>query len=110
MKIVAAVSWGLFQCQGEEYRQSVLSEEDMHDAMVITNGGLRLMHSWIANPVVKEYSLASDWDNRWRSGGSVDEVVEEAHLSKNWLEKGIGRFSSERDARLTRLRSALSFS
>ena len=110
VKIVAAVSWGLFQCQGEEYRQSVLSEEDMHDAMVITNGGLRLMHSWIANPVVKEYSLASDWDNRWRSGGSVDEVVEEAHLSKDWLEKGIGRFSSERDARLTRLRSALSFS
>jgi len=40
----------------------------------------------------------------------VDEVVEEAHLSKDWLEKGIGRFSSERDARLTRLRSALSFS
>ena len=110
VKIVAAVSWGLFQCQGEEYRQSVLSDEDMHDAMVITNGGLRLMHSWIANPVVKEYSLASDWDNRWRSGGSVDEVVEEAHLSKDWLEKGIGRFSSERDARLTRLRSALSFS
>ncbi len=110
VKIIAAVSWGLFQCQGEEYRQSVLSEEDMHDAMVITNGGLRLMYSWIANPVVKEYSLASDWDNRWRSGGSVDEVVEEAHLSKDWLEKGIGRFSSERDARLTRLRSALSFS
>jgi transketolase len=110
VKIVAAVSWGLFQRQAEEYRQSILSEEDMNDAMVVTNGGLRLMYSWIANPVVKEYSLASDWDNRWRSGGSVDEVVEEAHLSKDWLEKGIGRFSSERDARLTRLRSALSFS
>jgi len=110
VKIVAAVSWGLFQRQAEEYRQSVLSEEDMNDAMVVTNGGLRLMYNWIANPVVKEYSLASDWDNRWRSGGSVDEVVEEAHLSKDWLEKGIGRFSSERDARLTRLRSALSFS
>ena len=110
VKIVAAVSWGLFQRQAEEYRQSILSEEDMNDAMVVTNGGLRLMYSWIANPVVKEYSLSSDWDNRWRSGGSVDEVVEEAHLSKDWLKRGIKRFSSERDARLTRLRSALSFS
>ena len=110
VKIVAAVSWGLFQRQAEEYRQSILSEEDMNDAMVVTNGGLRLMYSWIANPVVKEYSLSSDWDNRWRSGGSVDEVVEEAHLSKDWLKRGIERFSSERDARLTRLRSALSFS
>lgn len=106
VKIVAAISWGLFQRQVMEYRQSVLSEEDMHDAMIVTNGGLRLMYNWIANPVVKEYSLSSDWDNRWRSGGSVDEVVEEAHLSADWLKRGIERFSSERDARLSRLRSA----
>lgn len=108
VKIVAATSWGLFHRQSKAYRQSILSETEMNDAMIITNGGLRLMHNWIANPVVKEYSMSSDWDNRWRTGGSVDEVVEEAHLSADWLKKGIGRFAAEREGRLASLRSALS--
>jgi transketolase len=107
VKIVAAISWGLFQLQAASYRESILSEEEIHDAMVITNGGLRLMHNWIANSVVKEYSMSSDWDDQWRSGGSVDEVVEEAHLSAEWIRKGIDRFASERASRLDCLRSAI---
>ncbi|MQG38840.1 MAG: transketolase [SAR202 cluster bacterium] len=107
VKIVAAISWGLFQLQARKYRQSILSDRDMHDAMVITNSGLKLMHNWIANSVVKEYSLSSDWDNRWRTGGRLDEIVEEAHLSCSWLKHGIERFASERKNRLDCLRNIL---
>ena len=51
--------------------------------------------------------MSSDWDDQWRSGGSVDEVVEEAHLSAEWIKKGIDRFASDRKARLIRLRSTI---
>ena len=75
--------------------------------MIITNSGLKLMYNWIANPIVKEYSLSSDWDNRWRTGGRVDEIVEEAHLSCAWLKNGIERFASARRNRLDRLRKII---
>jgi len=48
--------------------------------MVVTNGAYKLMRDWADDPIVREYSLSSDWDDRWRTGGSVDEVIEEAHL------------------------------
>ena len=40
-----------------------------------------LMHPWLFNKIAEEYTLSSDWDNRWRTGGTVAEVIEEAHLS-----------------------------
>ena len=79
----------------------------MHDSMIITNSSLKLMYNWIANPIVKEYSLSSDWDNRWRTGGRVEEILEEAHLSCVWLKNGIERFVSERTNRLGRLRKII---
>jgi transketolase len=65
------------------------------------------MREWIANPVVAEYSLASDWDNRWRTGGTVDEVVDEAHLGPDHIFDGIKRFAVERSIRLAKLRAAV---
>ena len=59
------------------------------------------------NPVVAEYSLTSDWDDRWRTGGTVDEVVAEAHLSPDHLLAGIERFAADRKRRLERLRVAV---
>jgi transketolase len=47
--------------------------------------------------------MSSDWDDRWRTGGSVDEVMEEAHLSRDWLLKGIQRFVHDRPRRLGQL-------
>ncbi len=57
--------------------------------------------------VGEEYALSSDWDDRWRTGGSLEEVMEEAHLSGQWIVKGIERFVRDRSRRLGRLRSAL---
>jgi transketolase len=75
--------------------------------MVISNRARRVMRDWMENSVVADYSLTSDWDDRWRTGGTVDEVVAEAHLSPEHLLAGIERFAKERTQRLKRLRDAV---
>jgi transketolase len=65
------------------------------------------MHDWIAHKFSEEYAMSADWDNRWRTGGSVDEVSEEAHLSPKWLLAGIERFVKERPERLQRLKAMI---
>ncbi len=107
VRVVAVISPQLFALQDETYRDSIASTADRWDAMCITNRALRTMREWIAHPVVAEYSLASDWDNRWRTGGTVDEVVDEAHLSPVHIFDGISRFVAERGARLAKLRAAV---
>jgi transketolase len=105
VKIVAAISSQLFRLQDARYRDRVVSAEDRWDAMCITSGAYRLMHDWIDGPLAAEYSLSSDWDDRWRTGGSLDEVMDEAHLSSAHILAGIERFASERDERLRCLRA-----
>ena len=107
VKIVAAISWVLFQKQPESYRTSIIAPNEWHDAMVITNGGRRLMHKWMANKLVEKYSLSPDWDNRWRTGGTVDEIVDEAHLSPRWLWAGITKFATNRRDRLESIRESI---
>ena len=107
VKIVAAISPQLFALQDEAYRESVASVADRWNAMCISNRCLRVTQDWICNPVVAEYSMTSDWDNRWRTGGSVDEVIAEAHLSSEDILKGIERFVRDKEDRLRRLREAV---
>ena len=107
VKIVAAISPQLFALQDERYRDEIASAADRVDAMVISNRSRRVMRDWIEHPVVAEYSLTSDWDDRWRTGGTVDEVIAEAHLSPQHLLAGIERFVAERKDRLARVRDAV---
>ncbi len=107
VRIVAALSEELFRRQDRGYREAVASEADRLDAMVVTNGAVRLMRDWASGPVVEDYSLGADWDDRWRTGGSVDEVIEEAHLDAGHILEAIERFVRERPRRLERVRSAL---
>ena len=106
VKIVAAISPQLFALQDAAYRERTVSLADWHDAMTITNRALRTMRDWIKNDVVAEYSLTSDWDARWRTGGTVDEVIAEAHLDPEHLLAGVERFARERPQRLAKLRQA----
>ena len=62
------------------------------------------MHEWLFNPMAEEYALSADWDDRWRTGGTLEEVIDEAHLSPEWLIKGIERFVKDRKKRLAQLR------
>ena len=107
VKIVAAISSELFDRQSEAYRNHLISKQEWMDAMIVTNASLRMMDDWIKNPVTPAYSLAADWDNRWRTGGTIDEVCEEAHISSEWILKGIERFVREREKRLAELKSWL---
>ncbi|MBU1700419.1 MAG: transketolase, partial [Candidatus Eisenbacteria bacterium] len=84
-----------------------LSDGDRFDCMAVTNRSRRLMKDWLSNPVADEYTISSDWDDRWRTGGTLDEVIEEAHLSCDWILKGIERFVKDRDERLATLRRYL---
>jgi transketolase len=107
VKIVCATSPELFALQPEEYRRRVLSPADRVDSTVITTQARRLMSDWLFNELAEEYALSSDWDNRWRTGGSVSEVLDEAHLTPEWILKGVERFVGERASRLARLRAWL---
>jgi transketolase len=107
VKIVAATSPQLFRSESARYRDSVVSAAEWMDSTVISNRGRRTMTDWIRNPIAFEYAMTPDWDDRWRTGGSVEEIIEEAHLSPRWLLEGIERFVRDRERRLARLRADL---
>jgi len=107
VKVVAAISPQLFALQDAAYRDSVYSGDERLDAMAVTNRSRRLMSDWIDPGVSAVYALSSDWDNRWRTGGSVDEVIEEAHLSPAHILDGIRRFAADRDKRLGALKARI---
>ena len=103
VKIVAAISRELFDLQSDAYKQEILPDTQWMDSMVVTNGSLKQMSDWLSNSIASEYSMSSDWDNRWRTGGTLEEVIEEAHLSADWIFAGIKRFAEARPDRLDRL-------
>ena len=49
----------------------------------------------------------SDWDDRWRTGGTVDEVMDEAHLGQDHIFEAIQRYAAERAERHRRLRAVV---
>ena len=99
-KIVAAVSHELFVLQDKSYQDTVLHKTDWVDSTVISNGSKIGMHPWLSSKVAETYAMTSDWDDRWRTGGSLGEIVEEAHLDPVNLLKGIQRFAADREKRL----------
>jgi transketolase len=103
VRIVAAISPQLFRRQPAEYRERLCSDADRWDGMAVTNRAFKLMRDWVDGPIAQEYSLSSDWDNRWRTGGTVDEVMDEAHLGPDHIFEAIRRYAAERPQRLERL-------
>lgn len=103
VRFVAAPSRYLFERQPESYRNAVLSWRDWQDSMCVTNNARRSMHDWYANKVCEEYTLSPDFDDCWRTGGSVDEILEESHLTWPHILDGIRKFAAEADARRRRI-------
>jgi transketolase len=99
-KIVAAISYELFMLQDKEYQDKVLHKTDWLDSTVISNGCKLGMHHWLSSKVAESYAMTSDWDDRWRTGGSLAEITEEAHLDPENLLAGIQRFAADREQRL----------
>ncbi len=103
LKLVQATSAELFRLQPEEYRSRVLTREDWLDSTVISNSARRLMHDWLAHKVAERYAMTPDFDNRWRTGGSVEELKVEAHIDPAHLLEGLQRFARERSQRLAEI-------
>ncbi len=107
VKMVAVPSPQLFWVQPEDYRASVITEADKWDSTFITNRSRRTMYDWIFNPLAVKYAMSSDFDDRWRTGGNLDEVIAEAHLDPPSIADGIEKFAADRSKRLETLREGL---
>jgi transketolase len=107
VKIVYAASPQLFARQPAEYRERVITAEDRVNSTVITTQARWLMHDWLFNKVSEEYALSADWDDRWRTGGNLEDVIEEAQLSPEWIVNGMQKFVDEKGKRLEQLASDL---
>lgn len=105
VKVIAAISWELFRRQSSEYRRSIIMDHEWDDCMIITNGAKRSMQKWIANRVVESYSLSPDFDNRWRTGGSLDQIIRESQLDPDSIMNGIRRFVEDKRKRVRLLKN-----
>ncbi|MDE0038168.1 MAG: hypothetical protein OXU77_11540 [Gammaproteobacteria bacterium] len=107
VKVVAAISEELFDLQPAAYRESVLPAEAKLDMMVVSTGTQRVWPVRDVGPLTREYSMVSDWHDRWLTGGLEPDVIAEAHLDQASIAEGVTRFASERESRLARQREAL---
>ena len=107
VKVIAAISEELFDRQPESYRRSVLPPEARYDLMVVSTGTRRMWPLRDVGPLTDEYSMTSDWDNQWLTGGLEPDVIAEAHLDGPSIQAGIERFARERAQRISRQRELL---
>ena len=107
VRVVAVVSEELFDQQPASYRESIVSDAARYDAMVVSTGTRRVPPVRGLGPLTDEYSLWSDWDDQWLTGGTEPDVIAEAHLDADSIYAGIVRFAEDHDSRLARQQAAV---
>ena len=100
VKVIAAISEELFDRQPQAYCDSVLPHEARYDLMVVSTGTRRMWPLRNLGPLTDEYSLTSDFDNCWRSGGLEADVIAEAHLDSDSIFAGVERFANAHERRI----------
>ena len=75
--------------------------------MFVSTGTRRMWPLRGVGPLTDAYSLTSDQENQWLTGGTEQDVIAEAHLDANSIFAGVQRFAQERPQRLGRLRTNL---
>ncbi|MEW5826428.1 MAG: transketolase [Candidatus Bipolaricaulota bacterium] len=95
VKIVCATSRELFERQPPAERDAVLTPREAAGAMVVTTQARRLMRDWGFDPRSETYAVSPDADDRWRTGGTLDEVLDEAGLTPARILDGIERYVRE---------------
>ena len=108
VRVIAAISEELFTRQPQAYQDAILPPGAKSDMMVVTTGTRRMWPLQNPGPLTDEYSLTSDWDNQWLTGGTEADVIAEARLDADSIYAGIKRFANERESRITRQLEALS--
>jgi transketolase len=107
VKVISAISEELFDHQPESYRNSVLPAAAKQDLMFVSSGTRRMWPLRNVGPLTDEYSLTSDWDNQWLTGGLEPDVIAEAHLDPESVFAGVQRFALDHSKRIERQRGLL---
>jgi transketolase len=97
----------LFDHQPEAYRDAVFPAAAKQDLMFVMSGTRRTWPLRNVGSLTDEYSLTSDWDNQWLTGGLEADVIAEAHLDPESIFAGVQRFALDRSKRIDRQRSLL---
>ena len=100
LKIVAVPSMDLFRLQNQEYQDTVVHKADRLNSTFVTNMARITMTDWKMNPLSDDWALSSDRDNKWRDGGDVNEVYEEAGLDPASIAKGLIEFGQAYEQRM----------
>ena len=108
VRIIAAVSEELFNRQPKQYRDEVLPESAKYNMMIVSTGTKRMWPVTGVGPLTEEYSLVSDHDDVWLSGGSEGEVLKEAGLDPNSIFDAVAKFATEHPERMKRQSELLS--
>jgi transketolase len=107
VRVAAVISPELFAVQPRGYRERVYPDASRYDSMVVSTMTKRVPPLPDLGPLTEEYSLYADQDDRWRTGGTEDDVIAEAGLDPDAILRAIRRFAGERGERLERQRRAL---
>ena len=108
VRIISAISEELFNRQSDEYRQSILPASARYDLMVISTGTKRMWPVRNVGPLTEEYSLVSDWNDEWLTGGSETEVLKDARLDPNSILSAVRRFAHDHESRVEKQTKLLS--
>ncbi|KAA1302110.1 MAG: hypothetical protein EGP03_07770, partial [SAR202 cluster bacterium] len=100
VRIIAAVSEELFNRQPKQYRDEVLPESAKYNMMIVSTGTKRMWPVTGVGPLTEEYSLVSDHDDVWLSGGSEGEVLKEARLDPSSIFDAVAKFATEHPERM----------
>ena len=107
VKVISAISEELFDRQPEAYRNSVLPAEAKQDLMFVSSGTRRMWPLRNVGSLTDAYSMTSDWNNQWLTGGLEADVIAEAHLDTESIFAGVVRFGKDRPRRLEQQRALL---
>ncbi|MDE2936687.1 MAG: hypothetical protein OXP37_07615 [Chloroflexota bacterium] len=108
VRIVAVISEDLLRLQDPEYQQRILSDADRFDCTFVTTMTKRVPPLSNLGPFAEQYALSSDFDDRWRTGGTEADVIAESRLDPESILEGIRRFAAAREERISLARNALS--
>ena len=75
--------------------------------MVVSTGTKRVWPVQNVGPLTDDYSLVSDWNDEWLTGGLEEDVIAEAHLDPASILEGVKRFALDHDARIASQREQL---
>ncbi|GIS64718.1 MAG: hypothetical protein CM1200mP3_09660 [Chloroflexota bacterium] len=102
VRIISAISEELFSRQTEEYKRSILPESAIYDMMIISTGTKRFWPTSKVGPLTDEYSLVSDWNDEWLTGGSETEILKDARLDPDTIFNAVQKFALDREDRIKR--------